>query len=123
MAKELVLDIGGEEVRGLLSAETLVLYEEEFDGADMVKDLYGRQEVRRDDDDPDILMVFDYTQTNWTAVTKSMWAVIRTNDPSLPHYKVWLRGLPDINLVEVQNQLVPAMEDCFFRGRLAGIGQ
>ena len=98
-------------------------YEEEFDGSDMVKDVYGRQEVRRDGDDPDVLVVFDYTQTNWTALTRALWAVLRTADTSIPHYKVWVRNLPEINLVEIQNQLIPAMEDCFFRGRLAELQQ
>lgn len=120
---------GGKEL--LFSGWTLVLYEQQF-GGDLIQDLFGKVEVRksdvetalrnvgveeapeREDDDP-VLFTSDYTQTNWTAVLKALWAGLKTADDALPGFTQWSRELGAIDLGRLQKEIVPEAMRMFFR--------
>lgn len=110
------LDIGGEEVEAELGFETLVTYEEEF-GRDLIQDFFGKSEVPvgEEADGSESTVTIDFTQTNWTAITRVAWAAIRTATPSLPGYREWLRGVGETNLRELNEALLPEAVRKFFR--------
>lgn len=125
------VDYGAGEKELLFSGWTLVLYEQQF-GGDLIQDLFGKVEVRksdvetalrnvgveeapeREDDDP-VLFTSDYTQTNWTAVLKALWAGLKTADDALPGFTQWSRGLGAIDLGRLQKEIVPEAMRMFFR--------
>lgn len=110
------IDIGGEEVEAELGFETLVTYEEEF-GRDLIKDFFGKAEVPvgEEADGSENTVTIDFTQTNWTAITRVAWAAIRTATPSLPGYREWLKGVGETNLRELNEALLPEAVRKFFR--------
>lgn len=124
------VDYGAGEKELLFSGWTLVLYEQQF-GGDLIQDLFGKVEVRksdvetalrnvgvdeapeREDDDP-VLFTSDYTQTNWTAILKALWAGLKTADDALPGFTQWSRGLGAIDLGQLQKEIVPEAMRMFF---------
>lgn len=128
------IKIGEVEKEGILSIETLMVYEEEF-GRDLIQDYFGKVEVRRSDlkdilpeedapveddssieeEQDDVLFSIDYTTTNWTAITRVLWAALRTADRSIPAYQSWVKTLEAVNLNEINNQLTPECVRQFFR--------
>lgn len=108
------IKIGDEEREAIASAKTLMIYEQEF-GGDLIQDLYGRAVIHRPEDDEDVLLVLDYTATNWTAALKALWACLRTADDSVVPFKEWVEALPDVNLMEVTGALYPEVQRRLFR--------
>lgn len=106
--------IGDEELEAIASAKTLMVYEQEF-GSDLIQDLFGRAVIRKPEEGEDVLMVFDYTATNWTAALKALWACLRTASDSVPPFKEWIADLPDVNLMEVTGALYPEVQRRLFR--------
>lgn len=132
------VDYGQGEKEIIVSVKSLMLYEQEFGGRDMIKDVYGRVSVRKSDvkalekldaankveeaeefvetgDSDEILMELDYRNTNWTALIRALWACLKTADDSLPPFKEWEQGVGDIDLFAVSNQIVPELNRKFFR--------
>lgn len=131
------IKIGEEEKEVILSIETLTIYEEEFD-RDMLQDLFGVVELRKSDlksidedaaekttntekvsseneDNDDVVLTIDYTTTNWTAITRSLWAGLRTADRSVPAFAVWAKEVDHLNLNSINAQLTPECIRQFFR--------
>ena len=129
------VDYGAGEKELLFSGWTLVLYEQQF-GGDLIQDLFGKVEVRKSDvetalrnvgvdeglqdapeapDEDPVLFTSDYTQTNWTAVLKALWAGLKTADDALPGFAQWSRGLGAIDLGRLQKEIVPEAMRMFFR--------
>lgn len=112
----MLLDYGCGEKELVYSVETLLVYEQEFGGADMIKDLFGRVVVRSNHaDDGDVVLALDYRDTNWTAALKALWAGEKTADPATPSFKEWSRKVGDVNLYKVTNAVVPEVQARFFR--------
>lgn len=129
------VDYGQGEKEIIVSVKSLMLYEQEFGGRDMIKDVYGRVSLRKSDvkalekldtveeaeefvetgDSDEILMELDYRNTNWTALIRALWACLKTADDSLPPFKEWEQGVGDIDLFSVSNQIVPELNRKFFR--------
>lgn len=110
------IDVGNGEVDAILGFETLVTYEEEF-GRDLIQDFFGKAEVPVGDepDGSEKTVTIDFTQTNWTAITRVAWAAIRTADPDIPGYGEWIKGVGDMNLRELNEALFPEAIRKFFR--------
>lgn len=110
------LDYGSGERELVYSVETLLIYEQEFGGADMIKDLFGRVVVRsKADQGDDVILALDYRDTNWTAALKALWAGEKTADPDTPPFREWSRKVGDVNLYKVTNAVVPEVQARFFR--------
>ena len=116
----MVIDYGKGEVEVDVSTWTLVLYEQEF-GKDLIKDVFGRSEVREDADD--VMFVVDFTQSNWTAFVRLLWAAIKTVDDSLPSFKEWARKEGYINVNTIMNELTEAALKGLFRTGVEGISE
>ena len=108
---------GGGEV--LFSVETLVTYEQEF-GRDMIQDIIGRVALRDDEEGTTLL---DFRDTNWTAVTRALWAGLKTADPRVPSFSAWSKGVSGIDLYSLSNQVVTAVAESFFRAPATAAGQ
>jgi hypothetical protein len=109
------ITIGDDEAEAIFGVGTLAAYEEEF-GRDLIQDLFGK--VRVEDPDKqgdDVLYTIDYTQTNWTALLRATWAGVSVADPATPPFKEWAKGIGEINLNELMNQVVPVCIRQFFR--------
>ena len=112
------IDTGnGNEVEVELGFETLVIYEEEF-GRDLIKDFFGKTEVPVGDeaDGSEDTVTIDFTQTNWTAITRVVWAGARTAaGDGFPGYREWIRTVSDMNLRQASDTMMPEAIRKFFR--------
>ena len=104
--------INGEEVEGRMSVLTFVIYEQEFGGADLVQDVNGK--VLEDDLSPEKGVLFDFTRTEWGKVMQAVWAMVKTADDKVPHYRKWAAGVDQVNMFDLQAILAEAMSDTFF---------
>lgn len=113
------ITINGEKKEAIFSIETLTVYEEEF-ASDLLQDVLGKatfdpQEAAEEAEEAQRgVITIDYTQTNWLACYKALWAGLRVSDPSTPSYKHWSKGL-SISATEVSNSVIPEVIDKFFR--------
>lgn len=106
------ITINGKSCKAEISVLTLVLYEEEFDGADLIADLNGK--VYASDADPDEAVLFDFTKTPWTKLMQGVWALLKTADESVPHFEKWAREVKELNSFEAKQVLSDAVSDAFF---------
>lgn len=110
------IDYGKGEVEAIMSVETLMVYEQEFD-SDLIRDFLGLQDVS--DDEAEGGESLDFRQVNWTALVRVLWASIKVADPDTPSFKEWCRGLGDINLLKVNAALGAEVVRKFFRAEVA----
>lgn len=110
----MVIDYGSGEVEVLVTPWTLVIYEQEFQ-SDMVQDVLGKVVVRNEESEEGAITVFDYRDVNWTSYIKALWACMKAADDSLPCFKQWSKGIDGINILDVSQQLTPAIEEGLFR--------
>lgn len=101
-----------------LSVLTLMLYEQEFDGADMLADVLGRQDVSGGGADADDGTV-DFSGVRWGALARALWAALKTADDSVPPFSEWAASVDGIDLPAVNAALGPEMVRKFFRPRSA----
>jgi hypothetical protein len=113
------VDFGQGEKEAVISVWTLVVYEQEF-GSDMLKDLFGKETVRKSDleeSDDDILFEFDYSVHNWTAALKVVWASLKAADDKTPKFEQWAKTVGDVNLFDIIGEFVPEVRARLFRPR------
>lgn len=116
----MTLTINGESVECALSVLTLVLYEQEFDGADLIADVSGK--VTADDMNPDEDVLFDFAKVPWTKVMQAAWAMVKTADPAVPHFEQWAAKVEQVNSWDVRSVVDTAVNDTFFH-RAASDGE
>lgn len=107
------IDYGQGEKEIVLSVYTMMLYEQEF-GSDIIKDLFGRAVLRKEDDE-DVVFAVDYRDTNWTAVVKVLWASLKAADDSVASFKQWQKDLGAIDLNATSNAIIAEAWRVFFR--------
>ena len=108
----MTLTINGESVECTLSVLTLVLYEQEFNGADLIADISGK--VTADDMNPNDDVLFDFSKVPWTKVMQAAWAMVKTSDPSTPHFEQWAAKVEQVNSWEFRSVVDSAVNDTFF---------
>ena len=104
--------INGERVECALSIHTLMLYELEFDGADLIADVSGK--VTTDDFEPDEDVIFDFSKIPWLKVMQAVWAMCKTVDEKLPHFDGWSKGVTQVDSWELRQVVNSAVNDAFF---------
>lgn len=104
------MTVNGVELDAEMSAYTLVLYEEEFDGVDMIADLNGK--VRANEDEEGVL--FDFASVPWKKIMQGSWAMLKTANEKIPHFSKWSKDIREVNMFELRGVLQEAMEDAFF---------
>lgn len=115
------------EVEAVATAYTLVLYEQEFGGRDLVADVFGRHEGEDDGDN----VVVDFTTDNWVHELRAVWAMVRTaydlaydrgdaapNDKPKP-FREWVKGVGKLNMRQLSVALVTECMDGFFHSGAA----
>lgn len=105
------IETGLGKVEVIASVETLAIYEQEFDGRDMIQDVFGKIEVSEEEDG----IVLDFTRTNWTALARALWACERTADRTVPSFAEWSKGAEGLNLLTVNRDLGEVIRKGFFR--------
>lgn len=114
------IKINGEVKEAVFSLETLSLYEEEF-GRDLLQDVMGKAtfdpnaEAENAEKAERGVITIDYTEANWLAVIRALWAALKVADQSLPSYKSWSKGISAVNMAYINNLVVPEVIDKFFR--------
>lgn len=106
------LTINGERRECALSAYTMVLYELEFDGADLIADVSGKvmaDEFKKDDD-----VVFDFASVPWGKVLRTAWAMLKTVDDSVPRFEEWARQTTQFDSWEFRRVVNSAVNENFF---------
>ena len=100
-----------------LSVLTLMLYEQEFGGADMLADVLGRQDVSGGGADDGTV---DFSGVRWGALARALWAALKTADDDVPPFAEWAASVEDgLDLPAVNAALGPEMIRKFFRPRSA----
>lgn len=66
-----------------------------------------------------VTAVRDYTQDNWEAILRALWAMRKTADEAAgeqtPAFKPWVRSLGEVNLTKCSNVVFSECERCLFR--------
>lgn len=98
----------------IFSVYTLMIYEQEFN-ADLIQDLYKKVVIRNDEKEDGVIAELDFRNVNWTALSRVLWAGLKTANDSLPSYKDWSKTITDVNFLELNNEIIPLVERAFFR--------
>lgn len=114
------LTINGERVECALSVYTLVIYEQEFDGVDMISDINGK--VYASDAEGEEGVLFDFSKIPWKKVMQGAWAMLKTADESVPHFEKWAKTVKEVDSFELRDVLSDAMSDAFFH-QAAPVGE
>ena len=124
----MLIDIGDYgEVEAVATAYTLVVYEQEFGGRDLIADVFGRHEG----EDDGVRVVVDFTSDNWLSELRAVWSMVRTaydlaydrgdaapNDKPKP-FKEWVKGVGKLNMRELSASIVTECLDGFFHSGAA----
>ena len=110
------------EVRLQATMLTLVIYEQNFEGKDLIADLFGKQGGKDEGDQ----LVVDFGGENFLAVSRVAWAMAMTewelrndrgdatpNEKPKP-YKQWMRSIGPVNLRDLSMAVVIEAVDGFF---------
>ncbi len=77
---------------------TLLVYEEEFAGADLVADMYPKT-----------------GRVPWATAIRALWACLRSADDAIPPFKEWARGVSGVDMPGVVSGVVAVVQDGLFR--------
>lgn len=115
------------EVEAVATAYTLVIYEQEFGGRDLIADVFGRHEGADDGGK----VVVDFTSDNWLSELRAVWAMVRTaydlaydrgdaapNDKPKP-FREWVKGVGKLDMRSLSVALVTECMDGFFHSGAA----
>lgn len=119
----MIVEIGDYgKVEAIATAYTLVLYEQEFGGRDLIADVFGRHEGKDDSS----AVVVDFTSENWLSELRAVWAMVRTaydisydrgdaapNDKPKP-FREWVKGVGKLDMRSLSVALVSECVDGFF---------
>lgn len=115
------------EVEAVATAYTLVLYEQEFGGRDLIADVFGRHEGN----DEGGSVVVDFTSDNWLSELRAVWAMVRTaydlaydRGDAAPNakpkpFREWVKGVGKLNMNELSSAIVSECLDGFFHSGAA----
>ena len=92
------VDLGNGPVEFEVTFWTLLLYEEEFDGADLIADLYSKD-----------------GRVKFANAVRATWACCKAHDDATPPVKEWARSITGVNLNTVIGAVIPAINDGLFR--------
>lgn len=92
------VDFGDGPVEFEVSFWTLLLYEEEFDGADLIRDIMPTEGT-----------------VPWACAIRALWACLKAHDDATPPVKEWARGITGVNMFSVIGTVMPAIQDGLFR--------
>ena len=92
------VDLGAGPVEFEVSFWTLLLYEEEFDGADLIQDIMAKDGVVR-----------------WGCVIRALWACLKAHDDATPPLAEWAHGITGVNMPVALGTVMPAIQDGLFR--------
>jgi hypothetical protein len=106
------LTVNGAKLECAFSVWTCVLYEQEFDGADIIADVSGR--ITADDLKPDSDVIVDFAKIPWLKIMQAAWAMAKTADDSLPHFNEWAKGVTEIDSWEFRGVVNKAVNETFF---------
>lgn len=120
---------GAGEREAIATAYTLMLYEQEFKADDapgvtgnMIADVFGIIDLRKARTQVDAfgnVVVLDYTNDNWPAYLRALWAMLRTSSeskrargidvPLTPRYEEWVKTVGQVNMSEIMSAV---MDEC-----------
>lgn len=110
----MVIDYGDGPKEVLFGVHSMLIYEQEFH-SDIIKDLFGKVDVRKDEHDEDVIVSVDYRQTNWTACVKALWAGLKNANESTPPWREWERTTAGIDLNAISEKVISEAWRMFFR--------
>lgn len=106
---------------------TLVIYEQSFDGGDIIADVFGKHKAEDEGDE----YVVNFTTDNWLAISRALWAMCETewqlrndrgdatpNERPKP-YRQWVRSIGQVNMSQISAAVVSEMWDGFFHSGAA----
>lgn len=118
-------DGSGKERELVMSAYTLMVYEQEFKTG-MIEDVFGK--VRLSDED-DSEVVLDFTRDNWFAYIKALWAMLkagmdlaraeRRQYEYVPSFNEWSLKATSFDIQEVSRVVIEACQAGLFRASAA----
>lgn len=110
------LEINGKKVKAKYTVWALALYEQEFNGANLIADLFGKVEMPTPDaEDESPAFVLDFTANNWTTYLRVLWAGIKAANDKTKGFGEWAKSVESINLWVVVNKVSNEVMNCCFR--------
>ena len=113
----MLIDTADGEIEVRFNYYTLYLYELEFDGRDLIKDVYGGGTVSVDDAG----VAFDFAAVNWSAITRAIWAGAKCANPRLPKFVDWASRDNEIALFDVAGDVIAEINKELFRFGVAPV--
>ena len=133
---------GAGEREAIATAYTLMLYEQEFKAdetpgitGNLIADVYGVLDLRKAMTQMDAhgnIVVLDYTNDNWPAYLRALWAMLRTSSeakrargidvPLTPRYTEWVKTVGQVNMSEIMSAVVDECNRGLFRARATDSG-
>ena len=111
----MIIDYGCGEREIEPSVWSLALYEQEF-GSDLIQDVFGRQRSNgAASDEGESEIIFDYTEANWFALTRALWAMLKAADDKIPRFSEWAKTATGMNMYLLFMGITSAVRDGFFR--------
>lgn len=117
---------GKGEHEAIMSAHTLVIYEQEFKSG-LIEDVYGRIVVPETEKSG--LVVADYTIDNWLAYIKALWAMLKTASDlakarglkaeEVASFDEWSMDAVEIDLSQVSSFVLTQCQKGLFRAGAA----
>lgn len=98
------VDYGKGEMEAEVSAYTLVIYEQEFGGRDLIGDFFGKSDKK-----------LSYATVPWTVAVKVLWAALKTHDDRVAPFRSWVKEVGDVDLLEICLALREECNRRFFR--------
>lgn len=97
-----------------LNFYTLYIYEQEF-GSDMIKDTIGVIRVEQGEEKEDGVIELNFKNTNWTALTKALWAACKCADDRTEPFREWAKKLDGVNMYALSESFAPLIFQELFR--------
>lgn len=111
------------EVEAVATAYTLVIYEQEFGGRDLISDVFGRHDGEKGEGGD---VVIDFTSESWLSELRAAWAMVRTaydlaydRGDAAPNakpkpFREWVKGVGKLDMRGLSMALVTECMDGFF---------
>lgn len=81
----------------------------------MIKDTIGIIRVEKEPKNKDGAIELNFKNTNWTALTKALWAACKCADDTVASYVEWSKGLEGVNMYTLSETFATLIFQELFR--------
>lgn len=101
------------EIEVAINFYSLYVYEQEFNSS-LLGDVFGVIKFSNDGE-VDSGNELDLRKTNWVAITKALWACVKSANDKTPRYASWAKQVHGLNILQIAADFIPEIKAEFFR--------